>query len=77
MSPGVPPAKRMEVEVEGKRLSLSNLDKVFYPATGFTKGQVIGTVGGEGTPEGAHVEFQIREPGGGAVDPVTWLRRRG
>jgi bifunctional non-homologous end joining protein LigD len=31
----------MEVEVEGRRLSLSNLDKVFYPATGFTKGQLI------------------------------------
>jgi bifunctional non-homologous end joining protein LigD len=29
------------VEVEGKRLSLSNLDKVLYPATGFTKGEVI------------------------------------
>ena len=32
---------RVEVEVEGRRLSLSNLDKVMYPATGFTKGQVI------------------------------------
>jgi bifunctional non-homologous end joining protein LigD len=31
----------MEVEVEGRLLSLSNLDKVFYPKTGFTKGQVI------------------------------------
>jgi bifunctional non-homologous end joining protein LigD len=31
----------MEVEVDGRRLSLSNLDKVFYPETGFTKGQVI------------------------------------
>lgn len=29
------------VEVEGKRLNLSNLDKVLYPATGFAKGQVI------------------------------------
>ncbi len=29
------------VDVEGKRLSLTNLDKVLYPATGFTKGQVI------------------------------------
>jgi bifunctional non-homologous end joining protein LigD len=37
----VPPAKRVEVEVEGHRLSLSNLDKVLYPAVGFTKGQVI------------------------------------
>jgi len=32
---------RVEVEVEGRRLSLSNLDKVLYPAVGFTKGQVI------------------------------------
>lgn len=30
------------VEVEGRQLSLSNLDKVLYPETGFTKGQVIG-----------------------------------
>ena len=37
----MPPGKRMEVEVEGRMLSLSNLDKVFYPRTGFTKGQVI------------------------------------
>ena len=29
------------VEVEGHTLSLSNLDKVLYPAVGFTKGQVI------------------------------------
>jgi bifunctional non-homologous end joining protein LigD len=29
------------VEVEGKRLTLTNLDKVLYPAAGFTKGQVI------------------------------------
>ena len=27
--------------LEGRRLSLSNLDKVLYPATGFTKGLVI------------------------------------
>lgn len=30
-----------EVEVDGRRLKLSNLDKVLYPATGFAKGQVI------------------------------------
>jgi bifunctional non-homologous end joining protein LigD len=30
-----------EVTIRGKRLRLSNLDKVFYPATGFTKGQVL------------------------------------
>jgi bifunctional non-homologous end joining protein LigD len=37
----VPAPARVEVEVEGRRLSLSNLDKVMYPVTGFTKGQVI------------------------------------
>jgi len=29
------------VDIEGKHLKLSNLDKVLYPAAGFTKGQVI------------------------------------
>jgi bifunctional non-homologous end joining protein LigD len=31
----------MEVDVQGRLLKLSNLDKVMYPATGFTKGHVI------------------------------------
>ena len=34
-------ASRVEVSVEGRTLSLSNLDKVMYPEVGFTKGQVI------------------------------------
>src|SRR5215204_3656457 len=29
------------LEVEGRKLSLSNLDKIYYPSTGFTKGQVL------------------------------------
>lgn len=29
------------VNVEGRQLTLSNIDKVLYPETGFTKGQVI------------------------------------
>jgi bifunctional non-homologous end joining protein LigD len=29
------------VEINGRHLKLSNLEKVLYPATGFTKGQVI------------------------------------
>jgi bifunctional non-homologous end joining protein LigD len=31
----------VEVDVEGRRLALRNLDKVLYPSTGFTKGEVI------------------------------------
>jgi murein hydrolase activator len=41
-----------------------------------TRSHVIGTVGGEQTPEGPHIEFQIRAPGGAAVDPLIWLQRR-
>ena len=32
---------QVDVEVEGRTLSLSNLDKLMYPIPGFTKGQVI------------------------------------
>ncbi len=35
------PAKRLEVSIEDRRLSLSNLDKLLYPQAGFTKGHVI------------------------------------
>jgi len=34
-------AKRQEIEIAGRTLSLSNLDKVLYPEAGFTKGHVI------------------------------------
>ncbi len=34
------PAKTL-VKIAGQELALSNLDKVFYPDTGFTKGQMI------------------------------------
>ena len=37
----MPPAKRVEVEIDGRTLSLSNLDKPMYPQAGFTKGHVI------------------------------------
>ncbi|GMR12121.1 MAG: peptidoglycan DD-metalloendopeptidase family protein [Gemmatimonadota bacterium] len=44
-------------------------------------GQIVGTVGGSDTPEGSHIEFQIRAPSGGetpqAMDPLQWLRPRG
>ena len=34
-------SSKVTVEVDGQRLALSNLDKVLYPDTGFTKGEVI------------------------------------
>jgi|SRR5688572_6790410 len=33
--------QRSQLEVEGRMLEVSNLDKVLYPKVGFTKGQVI------------------------------------
>jgi bifunctional non-homologous end joining protein LigD len=34
-------AKKTQVEVDGRQLQLSNLDKIFYPEVGFTKAQLI------------------------------------
>ncbi len=34
-------ANKAELVIKGKKLSVSNLDKVLYPKAGFTKGQVI------------------------------------
>jgi murein hydrolase activator len=42
-------------------------------------GHVIGTVGGEQSVDGAHIEFQVRVPmdsGVEPVDPLAWLRSR-
>jgi bifunctional non-homologous end joining protein LigD len=33
--------ERVEADVDGRQVSLSNLEKVLYPEVGFTKGQVI------------------------------------
>lgn len=41
-----------------------------------TKGQLIGTVGGANTDEGAHLYFEIRGERGIALDPTDWLKRR-
>lgn len=50
------------------------------PSQRITAGQIVGTVGGDATPEGAHLEFQVRTPSqSGAptpVDPLNWLRAR-
>lgn len=35
------PESKVAVQVDGRTLALSNLDKVLYPETGFTKGEVI------------------------------------
>jgi bifunctional non-homologous end joining protein LigD len=35
------PEEAVPVEVDGRRLRLTNLDKVLYPSTGFTKAEVI------------------------------------
>jgi bifunctional non-homologous end joining protein LigD len=34
-------AESQTVEVDGRELKLTNLDKVLYPATGFTKGEMV------------------------------------
>ena len=36
------PRKARQVEVGGRELTISNIDKVFFPESGFTKGEAIG-----------------------------------
>jgi bifunctional non-homologous end joining protein LigD len=52
------------VEVDGRRLRLTNLDKVLYPASGFTKGQVIDYYARIGSAMLPHLEDR----------PVTMVR---
>jgi bifunctional non-homologous end joining protein LigD len=37
----VPPESKTLIEVQGRQLTLTNLEKVLYPATGFTKAAVV------------------------------------
>ena len=41
MPPSKHVSKHVTVDVDGRRLKVSNLDKVLYPETGFRKGEVI------------------------------------
>ena len=58
------------VEIQGRQLKLSNLDKVLYPATGFTKGQVIDYYARIGASPGS-------PSGGTAADPEALSQRGG
>ena len=40
-SPGWRPGESDDLEIEGRRIRLSNLERVLWPATGFTKGQML------------------------------------
>jgi septal ring factor EnvC (AmiA/AmiB activator) len=41
-----------------------------------TKGEVIGTVGGQNSDYGPHLHFEIRGENQVALDPAAWLRRK-
>lgn len=41
MTPPSSPGESVRVEVEGRTLTINNLDKVLYPRTGTTKGEVL------------------------------------
>jgi murein hydrolase activator len=41
-----------------------------------SKGQAIGTVGGENSDYGAHLHFEIRGENQVALDPTEWLKKR-
>src|ERR1043165_2617403 len=38
---GAPMPKKQLIQIDGRELALSNLEKVYFPESGFTKGEVI------------------------------------
>jgi bifunctional non-homologous end joining protein LigD len=67
-----------DVEIEGRRLRLSNLDKVLYPAVGWTKAQVIDFYARIGATMLPHLEDRpvtmVRWPDG--VDGKSFFEKR-
>src|SRR2546430_16197950 len=67
-----------DVEIEGRRLRLSNLDKVLYPEAGFTKAQVIDYYARIGAVMVPHLADRpvtlVRWPDG--VDSQSFLEER-
>jgi bifunctional non-homologous end joining protein LigD len=67
-----------DVEIEGRRLRLSNLDKVLYPAVGWTKAQVIDFYARVGPTMLPHLEGRpvtmVRWPDG--VDGKSFFEKR-
>jgi bifunctional non-homologous end joining protein LigD len=69
---------RPVVEVEGHTLALSNLDKVLYPQTGFTKGQVIDyyvRIAPVLIPHTANRPLTMRRFPGGVDDPNAFYEK--
>lgn len=70
-------ADRVPVQVGGRRLSLSNLDKVLYPEHGFTKGEVIDYYSRVAEPLMAHIAHRPatrkRYPNG--VDATSFFEK--
>lgn len=61
----------------GYRSIYSNLDEARVALNApVTKGQIIGSVGGENSDNGPHLYFEIRGEQGIALDPTDWLKRR-
>ncbi|MGH9046623.1 MAG: hypothetical protein ACRDVW_04835, partial [Acidimicrobiales bacterium] len=66
------------VEVEGRTLALSNLDKVLYPETGFTKGEVIDyyvRVASVLLPHVVDRPLTMRRFPGGVADPNSFYEK--
>lgn len=69
---------KFTIEVEGRSLRLSNLDRVLYPATGFTKGDLIDYYAAVAPAILPHLEgrpLTMRRFPGGVDGPGFWEKR--
>lgn len=69
---------KYEVEIEGRTLKLSNLDRILYPRTGFTKGDLIDyyeAVAPALLPHLRDRPLTMRRYPGGVEGPSFWEKR--
>ncbi|NJP68825.1 M23 family metallopeptidase [Streptomyces sp. ventii] len=62
----------------GTELSYSHMSSMSVVAgQKVTTGDLLGNVGSTGNSSGPHLHLEVRPGGGGAVDPLSWLRGNG
>lgn len=62
---------------DGTETWYAHLSRIVRRSGSVATGEIIGRVGSTGNSTGSHLHFEVHPDGGNAVNPLTWLRRRG
>lgn len=62
---------------DGTQTWYAHMSSIAVGGGGVTTGQVIGYVGSTGNSYGNHLHLEVHAPGGGELNPYTWLQQKG